>query len=94
MPIIMTIKPDCPLCGCDRAKYMGFISINWDTGFTLEGMQCVRCDSIRQKSDMWCPEGMALWAKCHPDRREIRNGKITREWSGILKPKSTLEGMR
>ncbi len=84
---LITVKPSCPLCGCDKANYLGFISIDWDTGFTLEGVQCVRCDTIRQKSSMWCPEGMDQWAKYHPDRREIRNGKVIREWTGELKPR-------
>jgi hypothetical protein len=83
---IANVSP-CPLCGCDQAKYLGFISIDWDTGFTLEGVKCIRCDTIRQKSSMWCPEGMELWAKYHPDRREIKNGKVIREWSGELKPR-------
>mgnify|MGYP001563850124 CR=1 FL=1 len=83
---IVEVKPDCPLCGCNKAKYLGFISIDWTTGFTLEGIQCLRCDIIRQKSSMWCPNGMELWARFHPDRREIRDGKVVREWSGILKP--------
>lgn len=90
--VILRVKPDCPLCGWSTAKYLGFISIDWDTGFTLEGVQCVRCETIRQKPSMWEPTGMMLWAKYHPDRREIRDGKVIREWTGILKPKSTQQG--
>lgn len=84
---VTTVSPDCPLCGSNIAQYLGFISIDWDTGFTLEGIKCVRCGEIRQKSSMWNPEGMELWAKYHPGRREIKDGMVTREWSGELKPK-------
>lgn len=82
---ITLVKPACR-CGCDTAEYLGFISIDWDTGFVIEGVKCTRCSEIRQKTDMFCPEGMELWAKYHPDRRELRSGKIIREWTGELKP--------
>lgn len=83
---VITVEPSCPLCGSNTATYLGFISINWDTGFNVEGVKCVRCGTIRQKLAAWCPDGMEKWAKYHPGRREIRNGKVIREWAGELKP--------
>ena len=84
---VVSVKPDCPFCGSSEARYLGFISINWDTGFCLEGIKCVRCETIRQKTSMWNPKGMEGWAQYHPGRREIRDGKVIREWSGELKLK-------
>lgn len=86
IPREVIVSPPC-CCGSNIARYLGFISIDWDTGFILEGVKCSRCGEIRQKADMFCPEGMILWAKYHPDRRELRNGKVIREWTGELTPK-------
>ena len=86
----LTVKPPCK-CGCDTAKYIGFISIDWGSGFVLDGIKCLRCGEIRQKMDMFNPTLMIFWAKYHPDRRELINGKVIREWTGELKPVAQLD---
>ncbi len=91
-PTELTVSPPCR-CGSNIARYLGFISIDWDSGFVLEGIKCQSCGEIRQKADMFCPDGMALWAQYHPDRRELKNGVVTREWTGELKPKEATNEM-
>ena len=86
IPEKVTVKPPCR-CGSNTARYLGCISIDFDTGFVLDGIKCKGCGEIRQKAAMFEPTGMMLWEKYHPDRRELKSGKVIREWTGELKPK-------
>ena len=74
-----------------NAIYLGAISLDYDSGMVIEGVKCRGCGEIRQKLEMFEPSVLPFLRVVHPDAREIRGGKVTKEWTGELKPK-TLRG--